>query len=215
MTDPYIPLEKRLMHMRKCLEIIEKYGFGIAPQTKSDLILRDIDILKRIHEKAKCVVQMTLTTYDENLCKILEPNVCTTKRRYEVLKEMQSAGIPTVVWLTPILPFINDNEENIMGILNYCKDAGVKGIVTFGMGLTLRYGSREYYYKKLDEHFPGLKKDYMRNYGSLYENTSPHNTKLTRLLKSFCKKNDIIFGDREVFRYVWDFPQKEEQLSLF
>ncbi len=89
MTDPYIPLESVLLNTRKSLEIIEKYGFGIALLTKSDLILRDIDILKRINDKTKCVVQMTLTTADEELCKKLEPNVCTTKRRFEVLLEMK------------------------------------------------------------------------------------------------------------------------------
>ena len=159
MTDPYIPLEKELEQTRRCLEVIEKYGFGIAILTKSDLILRDIDILKRIHKKAKCVVQMTLTTYDEELCKILEPNVCSTKRRFEVLMEMHKAGIPTVVWMTPILPFIYDNEENISGILDYCKQAKVTGLLTFGIGMTLRSGNREYFFKKLEEHFPELKKE--------------------------------------------------------
>lgn len=215
MTDPYLPLEKELGHTRKCLEVIKKHGFGVAVLTKSDLILRDIDLLKQINETSKCVVQMTLTTFDESLCKILEPNVCTTKRRFEVLMEMQKANIPTVVWLTPILPFINDTEENIRGILEYCKQAGVKGIITFGMGMTLRYGNREYYYKKLEEHFPSLKKEYMKKYGSAYGLKSPHNAKLSKLIKSFCKENNIIYGEKDVFQYVWDFSPKENQLSLF
>ncbi len=215
MTDPYMPLEKELQNTKKCLEIIAKHGFGAAVLTKSDLILRDIDLLKKINEKTKCVVQITLTTFDENICKIVEPNVCTTKRRYEVLKELKKAGIPTIVWLTPTLPFINDTEENIQGILNYCKDAHVKGIVTFGLGMTLRYGNREYFYKKLDEHFPGLKKQYMLKYGSAYGIGSPNSAKLNRMIKQFCKKNDILFGEKEVFAYIWDFPEKFEQLSLF
>lgn len=215
MTDPYIPLEKELMHTRKSLELIEKHDFGIAILTKSDLILRDIDILKRINEKTKCVVQMTLTTYDEELCKVLEPNVCTTKRRFEVLKEMQKANIPTIVWLTPILPFLNDSEENILGILEYCKQAGVKGIVTFGIGMTLRFGNREYYYKKLDELFPNIKREYMEKYGSSYGIKSPNNTKLSSLIKKFCKDNNMLYGEKEVFPYVWEFEQRNEQISLF
>ncbi len=215
MTDPYIPLEKELEYTRKSLELIEKYDFGVALLTKSDLILRDIDILKRINKKTKCVVQMTLTTFDENLCKILEPNVCTTRRRFEVLKEMQKAGIPTIVWITPILPFINDSEENIMGILNYCKDAKVKGIITFGLGMTLRYGNREYYYKKLDEHFPNLKREYMRKYGSSYGIGSYNSGKLSRIVRDFCKKNNILYDEKEVFGYIWDFKEKNPQLSLF
>ena len=215
MTDPYLPLEKELENTRKCLEVIEKHGFGAAILTKSDLILRDIELLKQIHETSKCVVQMTLTTFDEELCKILEPNVCTTKRRFEILKEMAKAHIPTIVWLTPILPFINDTEENIMGILEYCKEAHVKGIITFGIGMTLRFGNREYYYKKLEEHFPHLKKEYMRKYGSAYGIKSPHSAKLSKLIKSFCKENNMLYGEKEVFSYIWDFEPKKNQLSLF
>lgn len=215
MTDPYMPLEGTLQHTRKCLEVIERHGFGVCLLTKSDLILRDIDILKRIHEKTKCVVQMTLTTYDEELCKKLEPNVCTTKRRFEVLCEMKKAGIPTIVWMTPILPFINDTKENIEGILGYCKEAEVRGILTFGIGMTLRYGNREYYYKKLDEHFPGLKREYMHKYGSSYGIKSPDNQKLTRLVKTFCQKNEMLYGEKEIFEYCLSFPAAYEQLSLW
>lgn len=202
MTDPYIPLEKTLENTRKCLEIIEKYGFGVSILTKSDLVLRDIEILKRIHKKAKCVVQMTLTTYDEKLCKVLEPNVCTTNKRFLALKKLHDEGIPTIVWLTPILPFINDTEENILGILEYCKEAKVKGIITFGIGMTLRYGSREYYYKNLDQYFPGLKKEYMKKYGVSYGVKSPNNQKLTRLIRKFCKEHNMIYGEKDVFHYI-------------
>ena len=157
MSDPYMHCEEQLCLTRQCLEIIHRYGFGAAIQTKSDRILRDIDLLDAINRSAKCVVQMTLTTYDDDLCRILEPNVCNTKRRIEVLEAMRDRGIPTVVWLTPILPFINDTEENIRAILDACIRADVKAIVCFGMGVTLREGDREYFYAALDRHFPGLK----------------------------------------------------------
>ena len=120
MTDPYIPIEEELGHVRKAMELVEQYGFGFSVITKSNRILRDIDLLKRINDKTKCVVQMTLTTFDEELCKKIEPNVCTTKERFEVLMKLKEAGIPTVVWFSPILPFLNDTEENVRGILNYC-----------------------------------------------------------------------------------------------
>ena len=103
MSDPYMHCEENLRLTRKCLEIILENDFGVAIQTKSDRILRDIDLLSKINRSAKCVVQMTLTTYDDDLCRILEPNVCITKRRIEVLEEMRNNGIPTIVWLTPIL----------------------------------------------------------------------------------------------------------------
>ena len=169
MCDPYMHCEETLQLTRKCLELIDHYEYGVAIQTKSDRILRDLDLLKSINQKAKCVVQMTLTTYDEELCKILEPNVCTTKQRLEALKIFRDHGIPTIVWLTPILPFINDMKENINGILDYCIEAGVYGIINFGMGVTLREGDREYFYAALDRHFPGMKERYHRKYGYSYE----------------------------------------------
>ena len=165
MSDPYMPLEKELRLTRKCLELIDKYNYGFTVITKSDLILRDLDLLKSINKKTKCVVQMTITTFDDGLCRILEPNVCVTSKRIEALKILHDNNIPTIVWMTPILPFINDNEANIMNILKACKEAGVYGIMTFGIGLTLREGDREYYYDKLDKYFPGLKNKYIKRYG--------------------------------------------------
>ena len=138
MTDPYIHLESKFQYMRQCLEVIEKHGFGVTILTKSDRILRDLDLLKKINHKTKCVVQMTLTTFDENLCRILEPNVSTTTERASALEILHQEGIPTVVWLGPFLPFINDSEENLQGLLNYCINASVKGIICFGIGMTLR-----------------------------------------------------------------------------
>ena len=162
MTDPYIPLELELENVRKALQLIYQYGFGFTAITKSNRILRDIDLLQKINEKTKCVVQMTLTTYDEDLCRKIEPNVSTTRERFQVLKQLRDAGIPTVVWLTPILPFINDTKENISGILDLCIEAKVYGIICFGMGLTLREGNREYFYDQLDRQFPGIKAKYIQ-----------------------------------------------------
>ena len=215
MSDPYMHCEEDLRLTRKCLEVILKYGFGAAIQTKSDRILQDIDLLEEINRSAKCVVQMTLTTYDDKLCSIVEPNVCNTKRRIEVLSIMQERGIPTVVWMTPILPFINDTKENITAILNACAKTGVKGIIDFGMGLTLREGDREYYYAALDRHFPGLKKRYMERYGNAYELPSPNSKKLTDILRHFCKENGIMSDPEECFAFMNDLPEKYTQMSLF
>jgi len=206
MCDPYMHCEKDLKLTRRCLEIIEHYGYGLAIQTKSDLILRDIDLLESINKKAKCVVQLTLTTYDEELCKIIEPAVCTTHRRYEVLKEMQARGIPTIVWFTPVLPYINDTEENARGIFSYCKDAGVKGIIKFDFGVTLREGDREYLYNAFDKHFPGMKERYQRQYGYAYSLLSPNNSKLMYMYRQFCKENNIIM-DQQCFDFMKEFPE--------
>ena len=217
MCDPYLHCEKELELTKRCLEIMERYGFGVSVLTKSDLILRDLPLLKRIHEKARCVVQMTLTTHDENLCRILEPNVCTTKRRVEVLKAFQREGIPTVVWLSPVLPFINDTQENIRGILEACFEAGVQGILSFGMGVTLREGDREYFYRKLDEHFPGAKQKYIRTFGLSYECASPRQKELYEIFDRECEKHGVMHQPEEIFAYLQAFPEKQdgEQLSLF
>ncbi|MBN7573470.1 MULTISPECIES: SPL family radical SAM protein [Clostridium] len=214
MSDPYIHLEENLQNTRKCLEIIDKYGFGLAIQTKSNRILRDLELLTSINKKAKCVVQMTLTTYDEELCKIIEPNVSTTKERFEVLKIMRDNKIPTVVWLSPILPYINDTEENIRGVLDYCIEAKVKGIIVFGIGLTLRNGNREYYYKNLDKHFKGLKEKYIREYGNSYEVLSKNHEKLMKIIKDTCQQNNIIFGVKEVFNYMKAFEEENNEVQI-
>lgn len=214
MTDPYLHLETVHEYTRQCLLAIEKHGFGVTLLTKSDRVLRDLDIFKRIHKKTKCVIQMTLTTADESLCKILEPNVSTTKERVEALRVLQSAGIPTVVWLGPFLPFINDDVNNLEKILAYCVEVGVKGIVCFGMGMTLREGSREYFYDKLDEHFPGMKERYIRKYGNKYELGSPNYLELMRLLRAACRKQGILLHG-EAFAYMSTFESKVGQMSLF
>ena len=215
MCDPYLHFEEELQITRQCLSLIERYGYGVTVLTKSDRIMRDIDILKSINKKTKCVVQMTLTTFDEDLCRKLEPNVSTTFERVQVLKAMNEAGIPTVVWLCPILPFINDTEENLRGILNYCIEAKVHGILCFGFGMTLREGNREYFYKKLDEHFPGMKERYIRQFGDKYECRSPNNKGLMRIFKEECIRNNIIHDTKEVFDYLMKFDQRTKQTSLF
>ncbi len=217
MTDPYVPIEADLKITRRCLNIIDRFDFGVVIQTKSNLIMRDIDILESINKKTKCVVAMTLTTFDEELCRKLEPNVCTTKERVEVLMEMKKRGIPTIVWLSPFLPFINDTEENLRGLMGYCVEAGVYGIMNFGFGLTLREGNREYFYEQLDIHFPGIKEKYIETYGNAYEVTSPDNKRLMKIFAGLCEEHNIVYDKEELFRYMREYKNKQigTQLSLF
>lgn len=215
MSDPYIPLETQLHLTRKTLRLIDKYGFGVAIQTKSDRILRDLDLLKSINDHTKAVVQMTLTTYDEDLCRLIEPGVCTTAQRVAALKQFRDAGIPTVVWLCPILPFLNDTEENIRGILDCCIDAGVKGVINFGMGVTLRDGDREHFYAQLDRKFPGLKERYICTYGNAYELPSPQSSELLKLFHDICETHGIWHDNDQIFRYMRQLEDKTDQLSFF
>lgn len=217
MTDPYIKEELGLNYTRQALEIINKFGFGVTLITKSANVLRDLDLLKEINSKTKCVIQMTLTTYDEELCKKIESNVSTTKERVEALKILRDEGIPTVVWLTPILPFINDTEENILGILNCCKEAKVFGIVCFGMGVTLREGNREYFYSQLDKKFPKRKEQDIREYGNSYVANSVNNKKLMGVFHEFCERNGIVHDNEAIFNHLNLFEGKDisRQLSFF
>lgn len=215
MSDPYMPLEKELCITRKCLEIIERHGFGATVHTKSSLVMRDAELLEKINNKSKSVLQMTLTTADENLCKIIEPNVSTTKERFNTLKAFAERKIPTVVWLSPFLPFINDTKENIDELLKYCIDAKVNGIICFGIGVTLRNGDREYFYRQLDKYFPKMKERYIYTYGNSYEVNSKNNRELMNRISEVCRKENIMFGTERVFSYLHTFESKEMQLSLF
>ncbi|MCL2333172.1 MAG: radical SAM protein [Candidatus Methanoplasma sp.] len=215
MCDPYIPLEEELQMTRQCLSVIERNGFGVSIITKSSRILRDLDLLKAINKKARCVIQVTLTTYDEELCKKIEPNVSTTYERFRVLMRMKEEGIPTVVWLCPILPFINDTEENLRGLLDYCIEADVKGILCFGFGVTLREGDREYFYQNLDKLFPGMKERYIETYGESYSCNSPDNDRLMSIFTKVCKEHNILYKTDDVFGYLKQFEPKSKQSSLF
>ena len=214
MTDPYIPLEEELQVTRGAMELVYRYGFGFTLITKSARVLRDLDLLQKINNSTKSVVQMTLTTFDEKLCRILEPNVSTTAERFHALEALRDAGIPTVVWLCPILPWINDTEENLRGILDYCVRAGVKGVICFGMGLTLREGNREYFYRQLDRHFPGLKERYLRSFGNAYSLSSPNEKKLMGIFHEVCEAKHILHDNEQIFHYLNEFEEKQRQLSL-
>jgi len=216
MSDPYMNIPEVLTLTRCAFETILKHGYGLTFQTKSTLFLRDLDLLKKIHDDTRLVVQMTLTTFDDALSLKIEPGVATTTERIEALRVLNHHGIPSVVWLSPLLPYINDDLENLKKLLNACKDVGVKGIIWFGSGLTLREGNREYFYQQLDQLFPGLKDIYKDRYGLSYEVPSPNAKSLNQYLVSFCQANNILYQVDEVFAYLRTFKEKKpEQLTLF
>lgn len=217
MTDPYIPLESELEYIRKTLKLIHRYGHGFTCITKSDLVLKDLDLLKKINDESKVVIQMTLTCMDDEISRLIEPNVCPTSRRIEVLEILKQENIPTVVWLCPILPYITDTEENISSIIDACIKADVKGIICFGMGMTLRDGNREYYYKKLEENFPGIKEVYEKEFGDSYSISSPNNKELMKVFYQKTNEHKIMNKPDEIFEYLHDYPKKRKskQTTLF
>ena len=170
--------------------------------------------LEKINEKTKAVVQVTITTADDELCKMIEPNVCPTSRRVEVLEKLKERNIPTVVWFCPILPYINDTEENVNRIMDCCIDADVRGVLNMGMGLSLRKGNREYFYRKLDEKFPGIKEKYIEEFGDSYFIHSSDNRKLRGILRKRCDEHGIMHNQDEIFSYIHEFPEKTVQSKL-
>ena len=216
MTDPYIPEEEIFGLTRGAMQLALRHGFGFTLQTKSTRVLRDLPLLRELNARTRCVVQMTLTTADEALCRKIEPNVSTTLERARALQTLADAGIPTVAWLTPILPFINDTPDNLLSVLRLLKDVDVRGVIFFGAGLTLREGNREYFYAQLDRLFPGLKERYARTYGLRYEIPSPDNDRLCRLFHDFCESNNLMHDNDQIFACIHDFPDPpSDQLSLF
>jgi DNA repair photolyase len=174
-----------------------------------------LELLKAINDKSKCVVQMTLTTYDEDLCRKIEPNVATTYERFQALQAIQEAGIPTVVWIGPVLPFINDTEENLRGLLDYCVKAKVHGVLCFSFGVTMREGNREYFYRQLGHLFPGMAERYTRKFGNEYMCRSPNNTRLMNILRNTCERYGILGRSETVWAYLQEFESKEQQISIF
>lgn len=205
MCDPYMPIENELCLTRRCLESIYEYGFGVAIQTKSAGILRDIDLLAAIHKRTKCVVQMTLTTSNEDICKLVEPNVSTTRERFEALMAFRERGVPTVVWLTPILPFINDTLDNARGLMDYCVRVGTRGVLYFGAGMTLREGNREYFYSCLDKSFPGVKNKYVKRFGEAYACFSEKSAAISDCIIREAIRHGILFDQKDVFAYLHSF----------
>ena len=215
MTDPYLHLEEKLRLTQQSLELVEELGFGVALLTKSERVLADIDLLQRINNKTKAVVQVTLTTSEDRLAQKIEPRVSVTSQRIRVLAECQKRGIPTVVWLGPLLPFLTDTEENLRALLVACHETGVKGIINFGFGVTLREGNREYFYQQLDRLFPGVKQRYIQYFGNRYECSSPNNQQLMQVYHQLCEAYGIMHHNEAVFRYLQTFEPENQQLSLF
>ena len=213
MCDPYCHLEERLKLTRHSLELINAFNFGVAPITKSNLIVRDADILLDIKAHSPTMVRFTITTADDTLCKQLEPNVSTTSERLEALQNLAGQGIFCGVLMMPILPFINDTEENIRGILRMAKEAGAQFVYP-SMGTTLRQGSREYFYAHLDKLFPGIKEKYIKRYGMRYHCPSPNAKKLWSIFSAECERLGLLY-DMKAIIYHYKAGYGDRQLRLF
>lgn len=214
MSDPYNPFEQNTKLTRKALELINRYQFGITIATKSDLIVRDIDILSQIQKHSPVLCKITVTTIDDELSKKLEPGVCPSTRRLEAVRQLSDAGIFTGILMMPLLPFLTDTKENVLGIISAARQTGAKFIYPC-LGLSLRLGQREYFYQQLDRLFPSrnLSKKYNRIYGESYECPVPNANELGRLFVSECKRNGILYKMEDIIA-AYKKGYGYEQISL-
>ncbi len=214
MSDTYNPNELKYEQTRKALKLISKYGFGISIDTKSDLILRDIDLLKEINSKNNVIIKFTITTPNDELSKIIEPNVCVSSKRLQAIKKLSDSGIFTGIMMNPVLPFITDKEEDIKKLVKLASKFGAKFIHTY-MGMTLRENQRDYYFSKLDQHFIGLKEKYIQYYKGRYNCVTPNYKKLYKVFTDECKKYGILYNMDDIIKAYKGERKGNEQMKLF
>lgn len=213
MSDPYNKYEEQLKLTRNSLELINAFGFGVAIATKSPLVTRDIDILKDISESNPVLVKLTITTYNDELGKIIEPNAALSSERFDALGKLSAKGVFSGILMMPILPYINDSKENILNIIKKASEAGAKFIYP-AFGVTLRSNQREFFYDKIDEHFQGIKSKYIKRYGNKYSCGSPNAKSLYYILSNECEKLGIEYRMENIIK-LYKLRHYHSQLSLF
>lgn len=214
MSDTYNPMERKYEITKGALELISKYNYGVAIDTKSDLILRDLDILKEINSKNNVIVKFTITTPNDELSKIIEPNVCQTSKRLNAIKTLSDNGIFTGIMMNPTLPFITDNEDDIKKLVKLAYEHGAKFIHTY-MSVTLRDNQRDYYFQKLDKHFPNLKEKYIKAYGERYNCLVPNYQKLYKIFQNECEKYGLFYKMPDIIKAYKKEIKTNEQITLF
>lgn len=214
MSDTYNPLENQYNQTREALKLISKYDFGVSIDTKSDLILRDIDLLKEINSKNNVIIKFTITTPNDELSKIIEPNVCVSSKRLQAIKTLADSGIFVGIMMNPVLPFITDKEEDIKKLVRLAYENGAKFIHTF-MSMTLRENQRDYYFDKLDKHFIGLKEKYIKYYGNRYNCVVLNAKRLYKVFTDECNKYGILYNMNDIIKAYKKEIKCNEQITLF
>ena len=214
MSDTYNPKELQYEQTRGALKLISKYGFGVSIDTKSDLILRDIDLLKEINSKNNVIIKFTITTPNDELSRIIEPNVCVSSKRFQAIKELSDNGIFVGVMMNPVLPFITDKEEDIKELVRLAYHYGAKFIHTY-MGMTLRENGRDYYFDKLEQSFTGLKDKYIKYYGDRYNCIIPNYKRLYKMFTDECDKYGILYDMKNIIKAYKKEIKSNEQITLF
>lgn len=215
MSDPYNPFEKDLLLTRHALELIDAFNFGAAIATKSTLLVRDLDILQTIQEHSPVLCKITVTTSDDALAKKIEPGAPSSSQRFAMIDTLSQAGIFTGILLMPVLPWLEDSEENIRSLVRFAHQSGARFIyATFGM--TLRGNQRDWYYSCLEKLFPGqgLSDRYRRQYGYQYECRSPHASRLWKLFTQECERYRILYRMKDIIS-AYRKKYQMTQLGIF
>lgn len=208
MNDCYMPVEREVQLTQRAMEVIAEFGFPVHVLTKSDLVLRDLALFREIQRRTRAVVSFTITAADDDLSKKVEPGAPPSSARFAALRAMAEAGIETGVMLMPVLPFIEDTEENVTAIVTRAAEAGASHVVPW-FGMSMRDRQRDYFYAQLDQLFPGLRSRYERAYGMQYGCESPNAGKLYALFEKLRAHYHLARG---VVPYT---AQEAEQLTLF
>jgi len=215
MSDPYNPFEKELELSRHALELMDAFGFGSSTATKSDLIVRDIDVLSSIREHSPVLCKLTITAIEDEMSRKVEPGAPVSSRRFAALEALSSAGIFAGILLMPVLPFLEDTEANVLGIVRRAKDCGARFIYP-AFGMTMRNGQREHYLEQLERIFPGegLREQYRKKYGSCYQCTSPRARALWDKFSRECGQLGILYRMDDII-HAYKRGYEYTQLRLF
>lgn len=214
MSDPYNPLEETLELTGGALRLIDRARFGLALATKSSLVVRDIPLFRRISSHSPLLLKVTVTTMDEALASIIEPRVSRPAERIEALAEMNRGGLFAGILLMPVLPFLEDNAENILAVIDAGHKAGIPFIYA-GFGVTLRDNQRDWYYEQLDRHFSGLSEKYRRFFSESYGCALPKAAALETLFKKECEARGILYRMDDIIRAYRKDYDRDSQLNLF
>lgn len=211
MSDTYNPFEKQWEITRRALQVIADNHFGVSIETKSDLIVRDIDLFEKINLSQNSILKFTITTAEDELSRKIEPGVCVSSKRWKAMKQLSEAGLFVGTLMTPIIPFITDSEENVREVIRLSAENGAKFVFSMG-GMTLRENQRDYFFEKLDVLFPGLKEKYVRSFGNQYFCYSL-NENLENVWKEECKKYGLLYQMEDIVK-AYQVCDDVEQLSF-
>ncbi|MGZ4898783.1 MAG: radical SAM protein [Candidatus Angelobacter sp.] len=212
-TDPYQPAERKFGITLAVMEEFARHeGFSLGLVTKSDLILRDLDLLRAIASRNRLRIHITITTTDTNLARILEPRAPRPDLRFIAVKKLVAAGIPTSVNCAPVLPGITDSPKELESVVRAAAAAGARSVAA--IPLFLKPCSEKIFIPFLREHFPNLVRLYETRYADRAFLPVEYKRRISALVNRLCRLHGIAVRDDE-FRGATVGGDLSPQLNLF